>query len=659
MSTANKYMQSASGVGGVLNVEDVFSTYLYTGNSTARSISNGIDLSGEGGLTWIKSRSSTREHSLYDTERGVEKLLKTNSTGAEQNTSGGLTSFNSDGFSLGTYADINGTSYGDFASWTFRKAPNFFDVVTYTGDGTVGRNISHNLGSKPGCVIVKKTSGSEGWFVSHRGYNSGLNTGYLNMTNAFTAGTSTEIPVYYATDTTFRVSNISGQSYANTNGATYVAYLFAHNDGDGGFGPDGDKDIIKCGSYTGNTTVNLGFEPQWILAKRIDSSTYGDWFISDVMRGWTVNTSGYPRERFLNANQSWQEALDSGGTNSYSNSLSWLPTSTGFKVFGFPFQSSGSYVYIAIRRPTAVPESATEVFDVGDASETGSTAPEYEGGFVVDMAIKRIMSASQPNYVFDRLRGGNALASNLANSESAFGAAKFDYMNGYYNGTSTSSTNWSAMWKRAPKYFDVVAYTGNGTVGRTVSHNLGVAPEMMWVKRRSSSNSWAVYHSGLDVDGDGLPETDDINLNSSAAATDQVLSWNDTAPTATHFTVGNGNEVNNSSGTYIAYLFASLDGISKVGSYTGSASEQTIDCGFTAGARFVLIKRTDSTGSWVVWDTNRGIVAGNDPYFILESNTAPTTTDDYIDPHNSGFTIAGSIGFINTSGGSYIFYAIA
>lgn len=73
----------------------------------------------------------------------------------------------------------------------------------------------------------------------------------------------------------------------------------------------------------------------------------------------------------------------------------------------------------------------------------------------------------------------------------------------------------------------------------------------------------------------------------------------------------------------------------------------------------MLIKRTNDTGSWVVWDTNRGIVSGNDPYFELDTTDAPETGDDYIDPHNSGFTLAGGIGFSNTSGGSYIFYAIA
>jgi hypothetical protein len=103
-----------------------------------------------------------------------------------------------------------------------------------------------------------------------------------------------------------------------------------------------------------------------------------------------------------------------------------------------------------------------------------------------------------------------------------------------------------------------------------------------------------------------------------------------------------------------------LAGVSKVGSYTGTGTTLSIDCGFTAGARFVLIKRTDSTGDWYVWDTARGIIAGNDPYLLLNSSSAEVTNTDYIDPLSSGFQISSTApAAINASGGTYIFLAIA
>ena len=97
-----------------------------------------------------------------------------------------------------------------------------------------------------------------------------------------------------------------------------------------------------------------------------------------------------------------------------------------------------------------------------------------------------------------------------------------------------------------------------------------------------------------------------------------------------------------------------------MGSYTGNGSSQTIDCGFTSGARFVLIKRTDSTGGWFVFDTERGIVSGNDPRLKLDSTAAESSADDCIDPNSSGFIVnQTSFANVNVSTGSYIFYAIA
>ena len=165
MATKKKMLQAAAGNAGgeALNVEDVFSTYLYTGNSSTQTITNGIDLAGEGGLVWIKDRSSASNyHSLNDTERGTTKYLSSNRTDAEG--TGDLTAFNSNGFDV-RYQQTGyiNESGGNLASWTFRKAPKFFDVVTYTGDGNDNRTVSHNLGSTPGMVIVKRTSGADSW----------------------------------------------------------------------------------------------------------------------------------------------------------------------------------------------------------------------------------------------------------------------------------------------------------------------------------------------------------------------------------------------------------------------------------------------------------------------------------------------------------------
>ena len=152
MANWKKLASGAAGAagGGGLNVEQVFRTYLYQGNQTARTITNGIDLAGEGGLTWITPRTTSTESQFIDSERGVSStstpVLITSLTNGEINRSGAVTAYNSDGFDLGTY-DATNYSSRDMVSWTFRKAPKFFTCLTYTGNSTNGRDIAHVLGS--------------------------------------------------------------------------------------------------------------------------------------------------------------------------------------------------------------------------------------------------------------------------------------------------------------------------------------------------------------------------------------------------------------------------------------------------------------------------------------------------------------------------------
>ena len=213
MTNVKKLLMAAAGAGGGagLDVDEVFSTYLYEGNNSTQTITNGIDLDGEGGLVWIKSRSDTQSHELADTVRGNTKFLRTNSTTAERtSTSGDITAFNSSGFSLGasTTSGVN-SSGNDYASWTFRKAPKFFDVLTYTGNGT-SQTIAHNLGTTVGSIFVKCTTNTYDWAIYHRslggGYYlrtapygtdaAGATTQYWNNTDAtsqsFTVGSNSD-----------------------------------------------------------------------------------------------------------------------------------------------------------------------------------------------------------------------------------------------------------------------------------------------------------------------------------------------------------------------------------------------------------------------------------------------------------------------------------
>ena len=622
---------------------DLFSTFLYTGNGANQSIVNGIDLAGKGGMTWIKLRNSASNNELYDTERGATNSICSNTSDATIVRSTSLTSFNSNGFTLGAGTNVNANNY-TVASWTFRKAPKFFDCVQYTGDGLDDRVLSHSLGSTPGMVIMKRTSSGTvaqgAWFTYHigAGFSGGLS---LNGTES--AGYTYGSPITAASDTTVTINNPANNGNINASGETYVAYLFAHNNSDGGFGPNYDQDIIKCGSFpwgsSAGTEVNLGFEPQWILFKAANQAGK-NWYIFDAMRGIVMGGLSGDGDAALVPNTSGAENVNTFGIDL---------TPTGFIAYGNNIASSGNIIYMAIRRgPLAPPEAGTEVFAIHD--QAGSYTSPTNVGFPVDLSImaKRTGTGSNST-VGDRLRGSTKfLSTSQTNAEDVGIDWQFDLQNNFQSTWTTGTISW--MWKRAPSFFDAVAYTGTGSA-MTLSHNLSAIPEMMWIKKRGASDDWAVYHSGIG-------NTKTLFLNATNASSTKIY-WNNTTPTATQFYLGDHSKVSGAN-NYIAYLFSTLDGVSKVGSYTGTGGYVLADCGFTSGARFVLIKRTDAAGDWYLWDTTRGITSGNDPYLLLNSTAAEVTNTDYIAEDTSGFYVSfNAPAALNASGGSYIFYAVA
>jgi hypothetical protein len=633
-----------------LVVEDVFSTWLYTGNSSTQTITNGINLSGQGGLVWLKARNSAENNFLFDTNRGVQKRLISNSTADEFELSDGLSAFNSNGFTLGSGYTANGSGL-NVASWTFRQAPKFFDVVTYTGNGSI-RTIAHNLGVAPGMIIIKSISEANIWVVYHRSIGA---TKYMVLN--VTQGESTYSPYFNNTEPTASVFTLGNDnSDVNKTGTQFVAYLFAHVTGSDG--------IIQCGSFTtdgsGYANVNLGYEPQWIMYK--PSNSTGSWGMGDVMRGMPASTTttgaGNSAQRLF-ANTSSAEGAE---TNYVCN-----VNSTGFTFHSGGYPSS-TFIYMAIRRgPMRTPTLGTSVFSPVTYTGTGS-ARTITTGFVTDLVLghgrRDDLSGTA---VADRLRGDTRYLETSATSAEATSDGTtqditgFDFMTGYglgvpnnswMNNAGSPGINWN--FRRAPGFMDVVCYTGTG-VARTVTHNLGVAPELMIVKRRETTGSWIVGTTF------GATTFTEAVLNSSDAgffiSYDNLIN---AAPTSTTFSVGSSSGTNGGGSTYVAYLFASAPGVSKVGSYTGNGSSQTINCAFTTGARFVMIKRADSTGGWLVWDSARGIVAGNDPYLALNSTAAEVTTNDSVDTDNTGF-IVNQVGAsnINVNAATYIFLAIA
>jgi len=623
-------------------VENLFNTQLYTGdNSVAtQTFNTGLDMQNEGGMIWFKSRSNSQAARIIDTERGTnQSLIPTSLNGSGGLGADGLTFLNN-GFSIGwDGGDI--AAANNYVAWSFRQAPKFFDIVTYSGNSQTSQTIAHSLGSAPGMMLIKRTDGYGYWWVYHKSIGA-TDMLLLDRTNA----KSDYAAAFNDTEPTATHFTVGSDSEINYNGRSYVAYLFADNDGDGGFGLTNDQDIIKCGTYNtdgnGDATVNLGFEPQFVLVK--SSTATSNWYLLDTMRGMSHKN---PVENArLYADTSGAES-STGGTSGI------IPTSTGFFHDGY-IAVNQTFIYMAIRRgDMAVPTDATKVFSVNLNTGGGNV---FTTGFAGDMNLATTTSGNN-NFIISRLTDRQYLMTDSTSAETTLSSSEhwnksnttIDLNTGYF-GSSAGTVSYT--WKRAPGYFDVCCYTGTGSA-RTVSHNLGVAPEMMWVKTRDTTYSWTVFHSALG-------NNKGLYINSAAAVFTNTATWNNTAPTSTVFSVNNDGYTNKSGDDFIAYLFATVAGVSKVGTYIGNSSDgKQIDCGFSSGARFVLLKNTTvSNTNWLLFDTVRGIVTGNDARLYLNTTDNQNSGTDYVDPYSSGFELTANAQ-VNHSGSTYIFYAIA
>ena len=265
---------------------DYFNTVLYTGNGGTNNIT-GVEFQPD--LVWIKNRNSTNEHCVTDVVRGATKYLHTNLTQAETTAANSLTSFDSDGFSLGNNANFN-TNTNTYVAWNWladntsgssntdgsitstvsSNTTSGFSIVTYTGTG-VSETIGHGLGAVPNVIIVKGSSGTsavDGWYTYH---SSVGNTKFVELNN--TGGATTFSTMWDNTTPTTTTFSTTYLSKASTN---YVAYFFAEK-----------KGFSKFGGYTGNgstdgTFVYTGFKPAFVMTK--ESATTGSWNIFDNRR---------------------------------------------------------------------------------------------------------------------------------------------------------------------------------------------------------------------------------------------------------------------------------------------------------------------------------------------------------------------------------------
>jgi hypothetical protein len=295
------------------NPELYFQTKTYSGSSSDVTVTFDGSEDMQPDVVWLKKRNGSGDHLIYDSVRGTNKRLQPNSTDVEVDRSSNndeLKSFNSDGWTLGSF-NSNVTGAGSTnVSWNWKKSATAgFDIVTYTGTGSA-RTVSHSLSAVPNWMILKDRDASKSWVVYHSANTSAPETEYLLLDG--TGATSDFAGYFNDTAPTSSVFTVGTGSDANASSDDFIAYLWSEKQG-----------FSKFGGFTGNnssdgTFVHCGFRPAWVMIKRTDSSTNTDWFIFDNKRN-----TGNPNDDYLEANDSAAE------TTSGRNVIDFL--SNGFK----------------------------------------------------------------------------------------------------------------------------------------------------------------------------------------------------------------------------------------------------------------------------------------------------------------------------------------
>lgn len=632
--------------------DDVFSLYNYTGGTSNNPVINNMDLSAEEGLVIIKPRTTntgfTNDTIFLDTVRGLN-ALRANQLGAQEAFSAAVTAFNNNGFTVGSAGSAVNASGVKYISATFKKQKKFFDIVTYVGNGSSTLDVSHDLGAVPKLIISKALTAdsSYGWSCT---YIDPSEAASLDRTRAFSLE-STDAPrstdnysSTYFNSTSFR-SFVLGNRFtnagaANTNGVNYVAYLFADDSSEDGL----IRTMLFTTDSNGKATVNCGWEPQLAFIRSMSSA--GNFLMLDILRGWSLAAS---TDSSLNLNTTDVEST----STDYG-----FPNPSGFEFVG---AANTTYLVIAVRRPNKPPTTGTQVF----AGHSGLTSVTVAGLNTNNgspnpsdlcLVANDRSTPTTPQWMWvDRIRGYGSTGSPSINSSSSSAettrvtSPHIRYTNGSLEFSPTTN-NLVYRFARSAEVFDIATYTGNGG-GKVISHNLAQPPELVLVKVLNSIASWYVYHVAIGA-------THRAVLNSTGGFASESTAWDNTSPSAQTFAVG--ASLSGAGSNYIAYLFRSKPGISKVGTYQGNGTTLSVDCGFVTGARFLLIKRSDAAGDWYIWDTARGIISGNDPHLSLNTTVAEVTTDDSVDPYSLGFTVNQVAATnINVDGAQYIYLAIA
>jgi len=646
-------------------VSEGFNTVTYRGTGAAQSVS-GLGFSPD--LVWIKNRTVGYNHLLSNTVTGITNFLNSNTTSAEFSSSVLTLSSDADGFSLGTAAASNGSG-NSMVAWAWdageNNAPTGHSSVTYTGSGST-QSIK-GLGFSPDLVWIKgrNLAQSHNLVDSVRGDNLRLRS---DVTNAEAVATVTLDSDGFTLGT---------QSETNNNGSSFVAWGWDAGSGspvsntDGSItstvkaNPDYGFSVVSWVHSSTTSTIGHGLTtaPNLIILK--SRTTAYNWDVGSDDIGWgnrmnLNSTAAAYSPAFWNSTAPTSSVFTyegSGATNGdnmiaycfaevagYSKISSYSGTGSDNTVSGLGFRPS----FVMIKRT-----DSTGYWTMMD--NTRNPTGELKNRLWANATDAESVAATA-NYIettsdgFTVIGGGGD--TNASGGTYIYMAFKGSYTD-YVSDLNTDGTIESRV-KANPSYgFSIASYTGNGTSGATVGHGLGVTPDMVIVKNRTTSGTnWPVFHSSQGTGSNGY--LDITNSWASGSTWGSTQTFNSTV-----FSVGSQNYVNNSGDNMIAYCFAEVAGYSSFGSYSGTGASGNSITGLGFKPAFILVKRTDAVNSWYLLDNTRNPSGDITQTLAADGSGAEGTQSTWMNLTADGFDIQTTSPAINASGGTYIYMAFA
>ena len=326
---------------------DYFNTKLWSGNGSSQALTG---VGHQTDMVWIKSRTDTRKHNLYDVVRGVQQRIVPND-GAAEDTVPGVTAFGADGFTVGSETDTNGSSR-NFVGWSWNangagvantdgsisstvsaNTTSGFSIVSYTGTGS-NATIGHGLGATPQVVLIKELNGTNNWLMSHQPLSASLGdyTRFMVLNSASAVSGAGNV-VFQNSAFTSSYFNVGTSAGSNGSGQNYIAYCFAEK-----------KGFSKFGSYTGNgnadgTFVYTGFKPAFVMTKRTDATS--NWHIFDSKRDVDNGVTFELRANTTDAETDVFAVISQYRADFLSNGFKIKTTESSMNASG------GSYIYMA------------------------------------------------------------------------------------------------------------------------------------------------------------------------------------------------------------------------------------------------------------------------------------------------------------------------